>query len=103
MSDLNKPTEKEQPIKYFKCYLCDYKCEKRSALNKQRSSKHTEQKCKVCDKDFKTSMKLVKHVASKHKDQEGARNNQLQSTPKEDKEGKQGSFKFSKSKVDEFL
>ena len=103
VSDQIKPTEKEQPVKYFKCDLCDYMCEKRSVLNKHINSKHTEQKCKVCGKDFTTSMKLVKHVTREHQDQEESWNNQLQSTPKEDKEGKQGSFKFSDSTVDEFL
>ena len=103
VSDQIKPTEKEKPVKYFKCDLCHYKCDKHSVLNKHVNSKHTEQKCKVCDKDFTTSMKLVKHVTSEHQDQEEAWNNQLQSTPKEDKEGKQGSFKFSDSMVDEFL
>ena len=42
----------------------------------------------MCDKDFKTSMKLVKHVASEHQGQEEAWNNQLQSSPKEDKKRK---------------
>ena len=74
VSDQIKPTEKEQPVKYFKCDLCDYKCEKRSVLNKHINSKHTEQKCKMVDKDFKTSMTLVKHVASEHQDQEEAWN-----------------------------
>ena len=72
-------------------------------LNKHLNSKHTEQKCTVCGKDFTTSMKLVKHVTREHQDQEESWNNQLQSTPKENKEGKQGSFKFSDSTVDEFL
>ena len=103
VSDKNKPIEKELLAKYFKCDLCDYKCDKHSVLNKHVNSKHTEQKCKVCDKDFTTSMKLVKHVTREHQDQEESWNNQLQSTPKEDKEGKQGSFKFSESMLNEFL
>ena len=70
---------------------------------KHISLKHTEQKFKVCNKDFKTSMKFVKHVAKEHNGQEEACNIQLQSTPKEDKEGKLANFIFSESMLDEFL
>ena len=86
-------------MKEFECELCDYSCEKLSNLKKHINLKHTEQKCKVCSKEFKTSMELVIHVAKEHQEQEEARN----STPKSDMEGKQSSFKFSESMLDDYL
>ena len=66
VSDQKKEKEEKKSAKYFKCEVCDYKCEKLVTLENHISSKHTEQKCKECNREFKTSMELVSHVAKEH-------------------------------------
>jgi hypothetical protein len=93
----------EQISKAVKCEICDYMCEKQSTLKKHINSKHTEQKCDLCGKECMTSMEIITHKANEHHEEVETFNVEIHSTPKEDKEKKESSFKFSESMLDEFL
>ena len=63
MSDQIESKEEEKLAKYFKCELCDYKCDKLATLKKHKKFKHTEHKYKICGEELKSSIELVTHMA----------------------------------------
>ena len=89
--------------KTLKCEICDYRCEKQSTIKKHINSQHTGQKCDLCGKECMISIIIITHKANEHHEEVKKFNVEIHSTPKEDKEKKESSFKFSKSMLDEFL